>query len=364
MAGVVEGDGRRRESSGSSTVPSLEKTRAAHAIAEDVVEVQSGGPRSGQSWSAAMAVQTLATRIGWAASVEADRFSGFQANLFGREGGGVGGVVKGELRAGAGRRRDAGLDGHVAAARRGGPGVLTRRCCRRRTSGLKAGGVDDAGIGCGDGKNESATARRKLGLFASASSSSRKGVITQKQLYRDKHRLLLERNKINYPCFRDASEYGVARRLAMGATKKCCYPCGKPREKNVTLESEFTRLPVMGTFTVGHLVGAMGEITPLRICRDMGQRRADRRGPRKRPVSRVLLCIDLTLLVLAEAVEKKCDAVVAYHPAGVRGAQETGRRRGRLRGGPGSGHRVSTRRTPRWTQPTAGRTTCSPRSSG
>ena len=37
-------------------------------------------------------------------------------------------------------------------------------------------------------------------------------------------------------------------------------------------------------------------------------------GDRSRPLGRGMLCIDLTEAVLAEAVRKRADAIVAYHP--------------------------------------------------
>ena len=37
-------------------------------------------------------------------------------------------------------------------------------------------------------------------------------------------------------------------------------------------------------------------------------------GDRDHPLGRVMLCIDLTEAVLAEAIRKQIDAIVAYHP--------------------------------------------------
>lgn len=65
--------------------------------------------------------------------------------------------------------------------------------------------------------------------------------------------------------------------------------------------------------TVAKLVEAMGEIAPTRYAEpwdNVGLIVGDRAAP----ATRVLLCIDLTLPVLAEAASLRCDAVVAYHP--------------------------------------------------
>lgn len=69
----------------------------------------------------------------------------------------------------------------------------------------------------------------------------------------------------------------------------------------------------MATTTLGHLADAMDQIAPAHLAEDwdnvgllLGEARS--------PVARVLLCIDLTLEVVDEAIAKEIDAVVAYHP--------------------------------------------------
>ncbi len=69
----------------------------------------------------------------------------------------------------------------------------------------------------------------------------------------------------------------------------------------------------MATNTLEDLVDAMNRIAPSHLAEEwdnvgllLGERRS--------PVAKVLLCIDLTLDVVDEAISKEVDGVIAYHP--------------------------------------------------
>lgn len=75
--------------------------------------------------------------------------------------------------------------------------------------------------------------------------------------------------------------------------------------------------------TVADLIAAMEKIAPTRLAEpwdNVGLIVGDSSSP----VSRVLLCIDLTPAVLAEAVSLRCEAVIAYHPVIFEGVKRLG----------------------------------------
>ena len=69
----------------------------------------------------------------------------------------------------------------------------------------------------------------------------------------------------------------------------------------------------MTTATLRHLADAMNRIAPVQLAEEwdnVGLLVGDLAAP----LTRVLLCIDLTLDVVDEAISKEADGVVAYHP--------------------------------------------------
>jgi len=68
--------------------------------------------------------------------------------------------------------------------------------------------------------------------------------------------------------------------------------------------------------TLAEVVHLLEELAPLHLAEDWDNvgLLVEPSGSADRPVSRVLLCIDLSEAVLSEAIDQRADLVVAYHP--------------------------------------------------